>query len=95
MHANQAQLSGWSNPECIWGSSNQAIVTKAFPFFCITEDTKPYIWQFKAMDSKTTIQCNKLLHLETSMVMYGIYNAETLENLINTVHYIHNFTTPY
>ena len=29
------------------------------------------------------------------MVMYGIYNAETLEKLINTVHHIHNVTTPY
>ena len=46
------------------------------------------------MDSKTTIQCNKLMYLEDSMVMYGIYNAETLEKLINTVHYIHNITSP-
>ena len=28
------------------------------------------------------------------MVMYGIYNAETLEKLINTVHCIHIFTSP-
>ena len=28
------------------------------------------------------------------MVMYGIYNAETLEKLINTVHQMHNITTP-
>ena len=27
------------------------------------------------------------------MVMYGIHNAETLENLINTVHTMHNSTT--
>ena len=27
------------------------------------------------------------------MVMYGIFNAETLENLINTVHSIDNSTT--
>ena len=24
------------------------------------------------------------------MILYGIYNAETLEQLINTVHHIHN-----
>ena len=42
------------------------------------------------MDSKTTILCNKLMQLENSMLMYGVYNAETLERLINTVHYIHN-----
>ena len=44
----------------------------------------------KGTESKTTIQCNKLIHLENSVVMYGIYNAETLEKLINTVHHIHN-----
>ena len=44
------------------------------------------------MDSKTTIQHNKLMQLENSMLMYGIYNAEMLEKLINTVHYIYNIT---
>ena len=45
----------------------------------------------KAMNSKTTIQHNKVMHLENSMVMWGhVYNAETLEHLINTVHHIHN-----
>ena len=34
------------------------------------------------------------MHLEDSMAMYGISNAETLEKLINTVHCIHNFTSP-
>ena len=33
------------------------------------------------------------MHLEDYMVMYGIYNAETLGKLIYTVHYIHNKTT--
>ena len=33
------------------------------------------------------------MKLENSMVMYGVYNAKTLEKLINTVHDIHN-TTP-
>ena len=45
------------------------------------------------MDSKTTIQCNKLIQLENSMFMYGIYNAEMLEKLISTVHNIHNTTS--
>ena len=42
------------------------------------------------MDSKTTIQCNKLIKLENSMLMYGVYHTETLEKLISTVHHIHN-----
>ena len=36
----------------------------------------------RAMDSKTAM-----------LLMYGIYNAETLEKLINTVHNIHNTTS--
>ena len=47
------------------------------------------------MDSKATIQCNKLMKLENSMLMYGTYNAETLEKLINTVHNIHNTTSSH
>ena len=47
------------------------------------------------MDSKTTLQHNKDICLEDSIVMYGIYNAETLEKLKNTVHHIHNVTSPY
>ena len=47
----------------------------------------------KAMDNKANIQCNKLVQIENSMLMYGVYNAETLEKLINTVHNIHNTTS--
>ena len=36
------------------------------------------------------VQRNKLIHLENSLVMYGIYNAETLEKLVKTVHVIHS-----
>ena len=35
-------------------------------------------------------QCNKLMKLDDTMLMYGIYNAEMLEKLIKTVHEIHN-----
>ena len=49
----------------------------------------------RAMDSKTTIQHNTLMQLENSMLMYGIYNAETLEKLIKTVHNIHNTTSSH
>ena len=49
----------------------------------------------RAIDSKTTIQYNKLIQLENSMLMYGVYNTETLEKLINTVHHIHNTTSSH
>ena len=47
------------------------------------------------MDNKANIQCNKLMQLENSMLMYGVYNAETLEKLISTVHNIHNTTSSH
>ena len=45
------------------------------------------------MDSRTTIQHNKLIQLEKSMLMYVICNADTLEKLIDTVHQIQNTTS--
>ena len=47
------------------------------------------------MDNKATIQCNKLMQLENSMLMYSIYNAETLEKLFKTVHNIHNTSSSH
>ena len=49
----------------------------------------------QAMDDKANIQCNKLMKLDNSMLMYGIYNAETLEKLIKTVHRIHSTTSSH
>ena len=68
---------------------------KVFLLLYTTNETKLLHKAVKAMDSKTTIQCNKLIHLENSMLMYGIYNTETLEKLINTVHHIHNTTSSH
>ena len=47
------------------------------------------------MSNQANIQCNKLMKLDNTMLMYGIYNAETLEKLINTVHEIHNMTSSH
>ena len=44
----------------------------------------------QAIENKVDVQCNKIFHLEDSMVLYGIYNSDTLENLIDTVHRLHN-----
>ena len=48
-----------------------------------------------AMNKETDIQCNKLLKLDNTMLIYGIYNADTLEKLINTVQEIHNVTSSH
>ena len=45
-----------------------------------------------AMNNEADIQHNKLLNLDNTMLMYRIYNADTLEKLINTVQEIHNVT---
>ena len=44
----------------------------------------------KAMSISTDTQRNKLMHLENTLVMYGIYKAETLENLVKIVHALHS-----
>ena len=47
------------------------------------------------MNDKANIQHNKLMKLDDTMLMYGIYNAEMLEKLIKTVHKIHNTTSSH
>ena len=49
----------------------------------------------KAMSIQTDIQRNKLVHLENILDMYGVYNAETLERLVKTVHALHSRQTLY
>ena len=45
------------------------------------------------MNKKTDIQCNRIHHLENTMIMCGVYNSDTLKDLIDTVHRMQNFTT--
>ena len=42
------------------------------------------------MNDKVNIQHNKLMKLDDTMLIYGIFIAETLEKLIKTIHEIHN-----
>ena len=48
-----------------------------------------------AMNSEAEFQHNKLLKLDNTMLMYGIYNTEMLEKLINTVQELHNVTSSH
>ena len=45
------------------------------------------------MDKRTNLQCNRIHHLEDTMIMYGVYSFDTLKDLIDTVHRMQNFTT--
>ena len=47
----------------------------------------------KVMERKTDLQQNKIHHLEDTMIMYGVYNSDTLTELIYTVHRMYNITT--
>ena len=38
------------------------------------------------MNDQVNIQHNKLMKLDDTMLMYGIYNVETLDKLINMAH---------
>ena len=48
----------------------------------------------KVMERKTALQCNNIHHLEDTIIMCGVYNSDTLTELIDTVHRMHN-TTPW
>ena len=45
------------------------------------------------MNKRTDVQHNRIHHLEDTMIMYGVYNSDTLTDLIDTVHRMQNFTT--
>ena len=48
-----------------------------------------------AMNNEVNLQCNKLLKLDNTMLLYSIYNAETLEKLVNRDQEIHNVTSSH
>ena len=45
------------------------------------------------MNKRADIQCNQTHHSEDTMIMYGVYNSDTLADPIHTVHRMHSFTT--
>ena len=42
------------------------------------------------MNKRVNIERNRVLHLEDSMIVYGIYNVDTLGKLIWMVHQMNN-----
>ena len=45
------------------------------------------------MNKRSNVQHHQIHHLEDSMIMYGLYNSDTLKDLRDTVHRMQNFTT--
>ena len=42
------------------------------------------------MDKKINLQCNRIHHLEDTMIMYVVYNFNTLTDPLDTVHRMQN-----
>ena len=47
----------------------------------------------KQINERQNIEHNKIYHLEDTMIMYSKYNSDTLTNLIDMVHRMHNLTS--
>ena len=47
----------------------------------------------KQINERQNIEHNRIYHLEDTMIMYGKYNSDTLTNLIDMVHGMHNLTS--
>ena len=47
----------------------------------------------KQIKERQNIEHNRIYHLEDTMIMYGRYNSDTLANLIDMVHRMHNLTS--
>ena len=45
------------------------------------------------LNSRTSIDHNRVYHLEDTMIMYGKYSSDTLMELVNMVHQMQNVTT--
>ena len=76
-------------------SSFTGLAYEGIPSFLHHGHNKALHKAVSAMDSKANIQHNRFMQLENSMLMYGVYNAETLEKLITPVHNIHNTTSSH
>ena len=49
----------------------------------------------KPISTSMDTQRKRLMHLENTLVVYSIYNAETLENLVKIVYALHSRQTLY
>ena len=68
---------------------------ESIPSFLHHRQNKALHKTVNAMNNKANIQHNKFMEIENSILMYSIYNAETLKKLITTVHKIHNTTSSH
>ena len=48
---------------------------------------------FVAMENNVNLEQNRIFYLEDSMVIFCIYNSDTLQQLIDNMHKMHNKTS--
>ena len=74
-------------------SSVKGLADKGMSSFLHHKRHKALHKAVSVMDKQTNLQCNKIHHLEDTMIMDGVYNSDTLKDLMDTVHRMQNFTT--
>ena len=79
----------------LWGIASSVIglVYEGISSFLHHKRDKALHKAMSVMEKKTDLQLNQIHHLEDTMIMYGVYNSDTLTALINTVHKMQNTTT--
>ena len=74
-------------------SSVISLAAEGVPSFLHHKRHKALHKAVKIIEKRTDMQHNRVYHLEDTMIMYGKYNSDTLMDLIETVHKMHNVTT--
>ena len=86
----------WSNTSIYIRSVASSVIGLAYEGISSALHHKRHKALHKAvavMNKRTDVQHNQIHHLEDTMIMYGVYNSDTLTDLIDTVHRMKNFTT--
>ena len=89
---------GWKSKRGIFSAIISGFVGLAFEGILIFSHNRMHKALHKAVKAMSTqiyIQRNKLMHLENTLVMYGVYNAEMLGRLVRTVHALPSRHTLY
>ena len=66
---------------------------KVFVVSYTIRDKKPCTKLSRLWKEKLIFSATNVFHLEDTMIMFGIYNCDTLAQLIETVHRMHNTTS--
>ena len=89
---------GWKSKRGIFSTLISGFIGQAFEGISSFLHHKVHSAQqkaVKAMSISMDAQRSKLMHWENTLVMYRIYNAETLENLVKTVCTLHHRQSIY